>query len=83
MRALALGPTEGIQRGYKVRRTGAPISVPIGEKTLGRIFDVLGRTIDDGPQLDGTDVVRSPIHKDPPALSEQKAGPRCWRRASR
>lgn len=44
VRTLALGPTEGIQRGFRVRRTGAPISVPIGEKTLGRIFDVLGRT---------------------------------------
>jgi F-type H+-transporting ATPase subunit beta len=73
VRALALGPTEGIQRGFRVRRTGAPISVPIGEQTLGRIFDVLGRTIDDGPRLDG--VARSPIHKQPPALSDQRTRP--------
>ncbi len=70
-----MGPTEGIQRGFRVRRTGAPISVPIGENTLGRIFDVLGRTIDDGPRLDGADVVRSPIHKEPPSLAAQKTRP--------
>src|SRR4051812_28879863 len=46
VRALALGPTEGIKRGQKVTRTFAPISVPTGEATLGRIFNVLGKTID-------------------------------------
>ena len=75
VRTLAMGPTEGVQRGDRATRTGAPISVPIGEKTLGRIFDVLGRTIDDGPQLTGADVLRGPIHREPPALSEQKSRP--------
>ena len=75
VRALALGPTEGIQRGFRVRRTGAPITVPTGEKTLGRIFDVLGRTLDDGPRVEGEGVVRSPIHKEPPTLAEQKTRP--------
>ena len=75
VRTLALGATEGVQRGFRARRTGAPISVPIGEKTLGRIFDVLGRTIDDGPKLDGPDIQRGPIHRQPPALASQKSRP--------
>jgi F-type H+-transporting ATPase subunit beta len=75
VRTLAMGPTEGVQRGDRAVRTGAPITVPIGEKTLGRIFDVLGRTIDDGPQLEGTNVPRGPIHRQPPALSEQQSRP--------
>jgi F-type H+/Na+-transporting ATPase subunit beta len=74
VRTLALGPTEGVQRGFRAHRTGAPITVPIGDKTLGRIFDVLGRTIDDGPLL-GPDVPRGPIHRDPPPLSAQKTRP--------
>jgi F-type H+-transporting ATPase subunit beta len=49
--------------------------VPIGEKTLGRIFDVLGRTIDDGPKLDGPEIQRGPIHRQPPALASQKSRP--------
>jgi F-type H+-transporting ATPase subunit beta len=73
VRTLALGPTEGVRRGQRARRTGAPITVPIGEKTLGRIFDVLGRTLDDGPRLQ--DVPRGPIHKEPPALAAQKTRP--------
>jgi len=75
VRALALGPTEGVQRGFRVRRTGAPITVPTGDKTLGRIFDVLGRTLDDGPRVEGEGVIRSPIHREPPPLSEQKTRP--------
>jgi F-type H+/Na+-transporting ATPase subunit beta len=75
VRTLAMGSTEGIQRGDRAVRTGAPISVPIGEKTLGRIFDVLGRTIDDGPQLDGAGQARGPIHRNPPPLSAQKTRP--------
>jgi F-type H+-transporting ATPase subunit beta len=50
VRCIALGSSDGLRRGMKVRGTGAPISVPIGEGTLGRIMDVLGRPIDDvGP----------------------------------
>ena len=75
VRTLALGPTEGIARGTRVLRTGAPVMVPIGEKTLGRIFDVLGRTIDGGGPVEGADVRRAPIHRLPPALSEQRTKP--------
>jgi F-type H+-transporting ATPase subunit beta len=50
VRCIALGSSDGLRRGMKVRGTGAPISVPVGEGTLGRIMDVLGRPIDDvGP----------------------------------
>jgi F-type H+-transporting ATPase subunit beta len=75
VRALALGPTEGVSRGAKVLRTGAPVTVPIGEKTLGRIFDVLGTPIDDGGPVEGPDVRRAPIHRLPPALAEQRTQP--------
>ena len=46
VRAIAMGTTEGLKRGLSVTRTNAPISVPVGEKTLGRIMDVLGNPID-------------------------------------
>src|SRR5205085_6218787 len=50
VRCIALGSSDGLRRGMKVRGTGAPISVPVGLGTLGRIMDVLGRPIDDvGP----------------------------------
>ena len=72
VRTLALGPTEGVRRGTRVLRTGAPVSVPIGEKTLGRIFNVLGRPIDGGAAVEGPDVQHAPIHRLPPTLSEQR-----------
>ncbi len=75
VRTLALGTTQGLRRGSRVRRTGSPVSVPIGERTLGRIFDVLGRPIDGGDSMDGPDIPRAPIHRQPPALSEQKTRP--------
>ncbi len=74
IRALALGPTEGLRRGQKVKRTFAPISVPTGAATLGRIFNVLGQTIDGGPKL-SRDVKLEPIHKQAPALSDQSTRP--------
>jgi F-type H+-transporting ATPase subunit beta len=74
VRTLAMGPSESVQRGHTVKRTHAPIMVPIGEQTLGRIFDVLGRTIDDGPAL-GPEVARGPIHRQPPPLSAQRTRP--------
>ncbi len=74
VRTLALGTTQGLRRGSRVRRTGSPVSVPIGEKTLGRIFDVLGRPIDGGEAMDAAGP-RAPIHRQPPALSEQKTRP--------
>ncbi len=75
VRTLALGPTEGVRRGARVLRTGAAVSVPIGEKTLGRIFDVLGKPIDGGASLDDPSQPRAPIHRLPPALSEQRTKP--------
>ena len=68
VRAISLGSTDGITRGTKVTNTGAPISVPIGKDTLGRMFNVTGEPID------GKKTVTSktaPIHRTPPPLSEQ------------
>ncbi len=72
-RALALGSTDGLKRGTKVTRTFNPIRVPIGEKTLGRVFNVLGETIDGAKPLEKTKI--NSIHQDAPPLSEQKAKP--------
>jgi F-type H+-transporting ATPase subunit beta len=75
VKALALGATDGLSRGMTVERTGAPISVPVGEKTLGRIFNVLGKTIDDQKQLDTKGLKLEPIHKAPPPLVDQQTKP--------
>lgn len=71
VKALAFGPTEGLSRGMSVMRTGNPIQVPVGEKTLGRIFNVLGKPID-GNKFDTKGVKLEPIHKLAPALVEQE-----------
>lgn len=68
VRAIALGGTDGLKRGTKVKNTGAPISVPIGEKTLGRMFNVTGQPID-GQKGDFTK--KAPIHRAPPELTDQ------------
>lgn len=68
VRAVALGSTDGLKRGEQVTATGAPISVPIGNQTLGRMFNVIGEPID-GKKDDFT--TRSPIHREPPTLAEQ------------
>jgi len=70
VRAVAMGPTEGLIRGMEVINTNAPITVPVGDKTLGRMFDVLGRTIDGLPD-DFTDAPRRPIHREPPLFADQ------------
>jgi len=68
IRAIAMGPTEGLRRGMSVTRTGGPISVPTGVGTLGRIMDVLGNPIDGlGPIQ--SDSIKS-IHRDPPAFAD-------------
>jgi len=74
IKALAFGSTDGLARGMKVVKTGKPISVPVGEKTLGRIFNVLGETID-GKKFDSKDVKYDPIHKAPPLLVDQQTKP--------
>ena len=69
VRCIAMGPTDGLMRGMEATATGAPISVPVGEKTLGRMFNVLGEPID---ELDPpTDVEYLPIHRKAPAFEEQ------------
>jgi F-type H+-transporting ATPase subunit beta len=70
VRAVAMSSTDGLARGLEVTDTGAPISVPVGEATLGRVFDVLGHPID------GKGAVKSkttlPIHRDPPAFDQME-----------
>ena len=66
VRAVALDTTDGLSRGTDVIDTGAPISVPVGEPTLGRIFNVLGEAIDEGGPVNATE--KWPIHRDPPAF---------------
>lgn len=68
VRAIALGSTDGLRRGVEVIDTGSAISVPVGEQTLGRMFDVTGRPIDG---KDDKFSQRAPIHKTPPPLTDQ------------
>ncbi len=68
-RAVAMSSTDGLKRGMVAVDTGAPISVPVGPKVLGRIFNVLGETVDEKGQL--TDTQRYPIHREAPSLEEQ------------
>jgi F-type H+-transporting ATPase subunit beta len=74
VRALSFGSTDGLARGTAVRRTGASISVPTGEKTLGRIFNVLGKAID-GEKFDTKGVQMQPIHKAPPLFTDMETKP--------
>jgi len=71
VRTIALGSTDGLKRDLPVENTGKAISVPVGEKTLGRILDVLGNAIDKKDQI--TDSERWEIHRDAPAYEEQAA----------
>ena len=68
VRAVALGATDGLKRGMKVTDTGSPVTVPVGEKVLGRVFNLLGKPIDKKPEVTG--VERRPIHREPPEFSE-------------
>ena len=69
VRCIAMGSTDGLIRGMEAVDTGAPISVPVGEKTLGRIFNVLGEAIDNKPAPEGVEYM--PIHRKAPAFEEQ------------
>jgi F-type H+-transporting ATPase subunit beta len=69
VRCLAMGSTEGMVRGSDVQDTGAPISVPVGDATLGRIFNVLGKAIDSDKPVDAA--ARMPIHRAAPKVDEQ------------
>ena len=69
VRCIAMGPTEGLTRGMQAINTRRPISVPVGECTLGRMFNVLGQPIDNKGDLDNAE--HWPIHRDPPEFSDQ------------
>ena len=68
VRTISLSSTDGLKRGAEVTNTGAPIQVPIGDATVGRMFNVIGEPID---EMDGTFAETAPIHRRPPALEEQ------------
>ncbi len=72
VRTIALGSSEGLKRGSDVVNTGAPVSVPVGEPTLGRIMDVLGRPIDEAGPVDVEK--KMPIHRPAPTYVEQSPG---------
>jgi len=71
VRCIAMGSTDGIRRGLPVTGTGAPISVPVGTKTLGRIMDVLGRPVDDAGPVNAEKTM--PIHRKAPTYEDQAA----------
>ena len=70
VRTIAMGSTEGLRRGLEVENTEAPINVPVGEETLGRIMNVLGEPIDEAGPIN--EKLRMPIHRKPPSYEEQK-----------
>ena len=69
VRSVAMDSTDGLCRGMEVTDTGAPISVPVGKETLGRIFNVLGNPIDNGKAVSGTVIL--PIHREAPKFTSQ------------
>ena len=71
VRCVAMGPTDGLQRGIDAYDAGEQISVPVGPKTLGRIFNVLGQAIDNKPEVQ--DAPRYPIHRHAPTLEDQSS----------
>lgn len=71
VRCIAMGPTDGLIRGLDAIDTGAPISVPVGNETLGRMFNVLGNPIDGKEPLDSS-VMAMPIHRSAPTYAQQR-----------
>lgn len=74
VRAIAMGPTDGLQRNQAVTDTGKPISVPVGQLTLGRMFDVFGNPIDGKPLELKKDAKKYPIHRPTPKFKDQATG---------
>ena len=70
VRCIMLSASEGLYRDMEVEDTGSGIKTPVGEKTLGRLFNVLGETIDDGEQI--TDAPEWETHREPPKFEDQK-----------
>tara|TARA_B110000459_G_C16481312_1_gene434395 strand:- start:80 stop:592 length:513 start_codon:yes stop_codon:yes gene_type:complete len=74
VRAVSMSSTDGLQRGVEVLDTGAPISVPVGTQTLGRIFNVLGQPVDElADMVAGSETL--PIHRSAPAFTELETKP--------
>jgi F-type H+/Na+-transporting ATPase subunit beta len=73
VRAVAMSGTEGLKRGYEVVDTGAPISVPVGEGVMGRVFDVCGNPVDERGPVKAAKYY--PIHRPPPPLVDQSTSP--------
>ncbi len=69
VRSVAMGPTDGLKRGMKVKNTGQSIQVPVGRETLGRMFDILGQPIDGKEEL--KESLEMPIHREAPAFIDQ------------
>jgi len=69
VRTIAMGPTDGLRRGIEATNTKNPIHVPVGRKTLGRMFDILGNPIDGKEKLNGAKAM--PIHKESPKFTDQ------------
>ena len=72
VRTIAMGSSEGLKRGLTIENTGAPITVPVGEETLGRVLDVLGNPIDEKGPVNHK--VSKPIHAQPPSFEDQSGG---------
>jgi len=70
VRCLALAPTDGLGRGVEAIDTGAPLAVPVGKATLGRLFNIMGEPIDELGPVEAKE--RWPVHRPPPSLEEQK-----------
>lgn len=73
VRGVALTPTDGLKRGVEAIDTGGPITVPVGPETLGRLFNVFGEPIDELGEVKARE--RYPVHRPPPALTEQETTP--------
>src|ERR1041385_195826 len=73
VRAVAMSTTEGLKRGFEVVDTGGPISMPVGESVMGRVFDVTGAAVDEQGPLKPDKYL--PIHRNPPPLVDQSTSP--------
>ncbi|PYN71211.1 MAG: F0F1 ATP synthase subunit beta [Candidatus Rokuibacteriota bacterium] len=73
VRAISMAGTEGLKRGYEVTDSGGPISMPVGDCVMGRVFDVTGNPVDERGPVDAEK--RYPIHRPPPPLAEQSTSP--------
>ena len=76
VRCIALSSTDGLKRGMEAIDTGGPITVPVGNEVLGRLFNVIGENIDEKPPVETA--VRHPIHREPPSFEEQDTSSRIF-----